>query len=266
MTHAPDAVFGVVDPGLISGDELPVGIPFLHWQLCERCFRLCNLLVKACEQLRFCGRIFRGHVRGPVQPVFDECVEGPITVCVGSVGGQFAERHRFFVGLPGEVRTVGNRLENFARRGGFAVVLGRDEFFLNVHACNLRVAKQAYPILALKGEEKAIIFQEFFGINALGRPRHLLCIQAMEQPITTLQQAIQYFGEPRNCRKFVVFLRWPDGILQCPHCVKLKKINLAGKGEEVCMELTSLLRHSTWTATSQSKYFGTVIVQLKTIR
>jgi transposase-like protein len=40
----------------------------------------------------------------------------------------------------------------------------------------------------------------------------------MEQPIKTLQQAIQHFADPENCRKFMVFIRWPDGIPRCPYC------------------------------------------------
>lgn len=34
----------------------------------------------------------------------------------------------------------------------------------------------------------------------------------------TLREAIQYFNDPENCRKFMVFVRWPDGIVRCPHC------------------------------------------------
>jgi transposase-like protein len=40
----------------------------------------------------------------------------------------------------------------------------------------------------------------------------------MEQPIKTLQQAIQHFTDPENCRKFMVFVRWPDGTPRCPYC------------------------------------------------
>jgi transposase-like protein len=36
--------------------------------------------------------------------------------------------------------------------------------------------------------------------------------------IKTLQQAIQYFADKENCRKFMVFIRWPDGNVQCPYC------------------------------------------------
>ena len=39
----------------------------------------------------------------------------------------------------------------------------------------------------------------------------------MEQ-IKTLQQAIQHFTDPENCRKFMVFVRWPDGKPECPYC------------------------------------------------
>jgi transposase-like protein len=39
----------------------------------------------------------------------------------------------------------------------------------------------------------------------------------MEQ-IKTLQQAIQHFTDAENCRKFMVFLRWPDGVVRCPYC------------------------------------------------
>jgi Transposase zinc-ribbon domain len=36
--------------------------------------------------------------------------------------------------------------------------------------------------------------------------------------IKTLAQAIQHFADPENCRKFMVFMRWPDGIVRCPYC------------------------------------------------
>jgi hypothetical protein len=32
----------------------------------------------------------------------------------------------------------------------------------------------------------------------------------------TLLEAIQYFSDSENCRKFMVFARWPDGIVRCP--------------------------------------------------
>jgi transposase-like protein len=40
----------------------------------------------------------------------------------------------------------------------------------------------------------------------------------MEYVVKTLQQAIQHFADPENCRRFMVFMRWPDGVPQCPYC------------------------------------------------
>ena len=40
----------------------------------------------------------------------------------------------------------------------------------------------------------------------------------MEQAIKTLQQAIQHFGDAENCRQFMIFMRWPDGVVRCPYC------------------------------------------------
>ena len=34
----------------------------------------------------------------------------------------------------------------------------------------------------------------------------------------TLLEAIQYFSDAENCRKFMVAVRWSDGIVRCPHC------------------------------------------------
>ena len=34
----------------------------------------------------------------------------------------------------------------------------------------------------------------------------------------TLLEAIQYFADSENCRKFMISLRWPDGIVRCPRC------------------------------------------------
>jgi transposase-like protein len=39
----------------------------------------------------------------------------------------------------------------------------------------------------------------------------------MDSP-KTLQQAIQVFSDFDNCREFMAFLRWPDGIVRCPRC------------------------------------------------
>ena len=39
----------------------------------------------------------------------------------------------------------------------------------------------------------------------------------MEAP-ATLQQAIIYFKDFANCKAFMMELRWPDGVVRCPHC------------------------------------------------
>lgn len=35
---------------------------------------------------------------------------------------------------------------------------------------------------------------------------------------TTLRQAIVFFNDPANCHRFMVELRWPDGVVRCPTC------------------------------------------------
>src|ERR1035441_3977027 len=40
----------------------------------------------------------------------------------------------------------------------------------------------------------------------------------MEYAVKTLQQAIVHFSDRENCRKFMVFMRWPDGVPRCPYC------------------------------------------------
>ena len=49
----------------------------------------------------------------------------------------------------------------------------------------------------------------------------------MEYAVKTLQQAIQHFADPENCRKFMVFMRWPDGVVKCPYCGATKLTWLA---------------------------------------
>ena len=39
----------------------------------------------------------------------------------------------------------------------------------------------------------------------------------MESP-ATLQDAIIWFGDFEHCRQFMTELRWPDGVVKCPHC------------------------------------------------
>jgi len=49
----------------------------------------------------------------------------------------------------------------------------------------------------------------------------------MDAKIKTLQQAIQHFADSENCRKFMVFVRWPDGTPRCPYCGATKLTWLA---------------------------------------
>ena len=48
----------------------------------------------------------------------------------------------------------------------------------------------------------------------------------MEAP-KTLLEAIQLFSEYENCRKFVILVRWADGIVRCPQCQSDKVTYLA---------------------------------------
>jgi len=34
----------------------------------------------------------------------------------------------------------------------------------------------------------------------------------------TLLEAIKHFADPKNCRDFMVAVRWDDGIVRCPYC------------------------------------------------
>jgi transposase-like protein len=49
----------------------------------------------------------------------------------------------------------------------------------------------------------------------------------MDAGIKTLQQAILHFSDYENCREFMVFVRWPDGIVKCPTCGATKLTWLA---------------------------------------
>jgi transposase-like protein len=41
-------------------------------------------------------------------------------------------------------------------------------------------------------------------------------METINEP-TTLQEAVQYFANPENCRAYLVARRWPDGVM-CPRC------------------------------------------------
>src|SRR6266849_3798804 len=34
----------------------------------------------------------------------------------------------------------------------------------------------------------------------------------------TLQEAVLYYADYDNCRRFMMARRWPDGKVKCPHC------------------------------------------------
>lgn len=55
----------------------------------------------------------------------------------------------------------------------------------------------------------------------------------MEQP-TTLQTAIVYFSDKENCRQFLMNLRWPDGVVECPRCGSNKVMYLENAGLWKC--------------------------------
>jgi transposase-like protein len=47
------------------------------------------------------------------------------------------------------------------------------------------------------------------------------------ETIKTLTQAIQHFADPENCRRFMVEMRWLDGVVRCPYCNSSKVTWLA---------------------------------------
>jgi transposase-like protein len=56
----------------------------------------------------------------------------------------------------------------------------------------------------------------------------------MEYAVKTLQQAITHFADAENCRKFMVFMRWPDGEPKCPYCGATKLTWLANDKRYRC--------------------------------
>src|SRR5438093_13265911 len=41
---------------------------------------------------------------------------------------------------------------------------------------------------------------------------------ATERAPKTLREAILFFADYENCRKAVIAIRWPDGVVRCPRC------------------------------------------------
>src|SRR5689334_2735471 len=56
----------------------------------------------------------------------------------------------------------------------------------------------------------------------------------MEQLPSTLQEAIVYFADPKNCNEFLAELRWMDGKPRCPHCGSDKVTYLASVNRYKC--------------------------------
>jgi hypothetical protein len=56
----------------------------------------------------------------------------------------------------------------------------------------------------------------------------------MEYAVKTLQQAITHFADFENCRQFMEFMRWPDGVIKCPYCGATKLTWLAKEKVYFC--------------------------------
>ena len=52
--------------------------------------------------------------------------------------------------------------------------------------------------------------------------------------ITSLLQAVRYFGDKENCRKFMIAIRWADGVVRCPACGSDKVVYLATQDRYKC--------------------------------
>jgi transposase-like protein len=50
----------------------------------------------------------------------------------------------------------------------------------------------------------------------------------------TLQQAVIHFADPDNCLKFMVKLRWPDGLVICPTCGRYDVVFLKNQRKWQC--------------------------------
>jgi len=51
---------------------------------------------------------------------------------------------------------------------------------------------------------------------------------------TTLQEAIVYFADPKNCNDFLAGLRWTDGKVECPYCGSTNVVYLAKQNRYKC--------------------------------
>lgn len=53
---------------------------------------------------------------------------------------------------------------------------------------------------------------------------------------TTLIEAVTYFSDPDTCREFMANLRWPDGVVACPHCGSTEPRFMEKRGIWQCKE------------------------------
>src|ERR1700676_492085 len=51
---------------------------------------------------------------------------------------------------------------------------------------------------------------------------------------STLQEAIIYFADPKNCNEFLAGLRWTDGKVQCPNCGSVNVVYLEKQNRYKC--------------------------------
>ena len=52
--------------------------------------------------------------------------------------------------------------------------------------------------------------------------------------ITSLLQAVRYFGDKENCRKFMIAIRWADCVVRCPACGSSKVAYLVTQDRYKC--------------------------------
>lgn len=55
----------------------------------------------------------------------------------------------------------------------------------------------------------------------------------MKKP-RTLQQAIQFYGDPDNCLAYMIGLKWPDGVVTCPSCGRKDVVFLKNQRKWQC--------------------------------
>ena len=56
------------------------------------------------------------------------------------------------------------------------------------------------------------------------------------EPISSLQQAIIFFSDYENCKRFLMELRWTDGVVKCPTCGSARVTYLANAKVFKCYE------------------------------